>query len=62
MTDIYQLKLHESVLDDNGTVTRVPGGWIYHTVGNKQLTSVFVPFNNEFQPQTREPSDLQETP
>ena len=54
---LYMMKLHESIrLDNNNTVLRVPGGWIYYnhteTQGeNDQLlapTVVFVPFNNEF--------------
>ncbi|MFH1882117.1 MAG: hypothetical protein ABIL62_05330 [Planctomycetota bacterium] len=53
----YMMKLHEKIsLDNKYTVLRVPGGWIYYnhieTTGEniQQLasTSVFVPFNNEF--------------
>jgi hypothetical protein len=58
---IYDLEMHEkTMIGDNGrreivTVMRVPGGWIYTTddynAHNDQpmITSVFVPFNNEFQ-------------
>jgi hypothetical protein len=53
----YMMKLHEKIsLDNNNTVLRVPGGWIYYnhieTTGEniQQLasTAVFVPLNNEF--------------
>ncbi len=53
----YRMKLHEKItLDNNNTVLRVPGGWIYYnhieTTGEniQQLasTAVFVPLNNEF--------------
>lgn len=46
---IYQLGLHEHRRDDLHTVVRVPGGWIYHSSNlNGVATSVFVPFNQEF--------------
>lgn len=54
---IYDLKLHESILvefkyygnnqykaSDYISVSRVPGGWIYHF-----KTPIFVPYHNEFQ-------------
>ena len=53
----YMMKLHEKIsLDNNHTVLRVPGGWIYYnhieaSGENSQLlasTSVFVLLNNEF--------------
>jgi hypothetical protein len=53
----YTMKLHEKIsLDNNNTVLRIPGGWIYYNHidapgENSQLlasTAVFVPFNNEF--------------
>jgi hypothetical protein len=49
---IYDLKLHEvlCVKTDDDYVThivRVPGGWLYLYGFSK--SSVFVPFNNEFQ-------------
>lgn len=53
MTDIYKLKLHESIeIRRLGgfTITRVPGGWLYrflHT-GSVTASTVFVPFDNEF--------------
>lgn len=63
---IYDLELHEGiVVVDSPTqsisVARVPGGWFYTTVlviqsetGNKtaSVSSVFVPFNKEFQKQS----------
>ena len=65
MSDIYSLKLHETIkinnprYDDCGNVrycyknttiiTRVPGGWIYGTMTVQGIDSVFVPFNDEFQ-------------
>jgi hypothetical protein len=55
--DIYKMKLHEQIFLTNtsgvlGTeVTRVAGGWIYTTFNfNHNISSsVFVPFDNEFQ-------------
>ena len=54
---LYLMKLHEKInLDNNNTVLRIPGGWIYYNHidapgENSQLlasTAVFVPFNSEF--------------
>ncbi len=54
---LYLMKLHEKIrLDNNNTVLRIPGGWIYYNhidelrENSKLLasTAVFVPFNNEF--------------
>lgn len=59
--NIYKLDLNESTFINNGSieVLKVPGGWVYtfnnesqHSVGSEikfHFTSVFVPFNNEFQ-------------
>lgn len=52
--DIYEMKLFEQrdvKLDGSITVTRVPGGWIMTTksYAYKGFSSVFVPFDNEFQ-------------
>lgn len=45
--DWYSLKLGERLAPDNNTsITRVPGGWVY---GDMQGTC-FIPFHNEFQP------------
>lgn len=53
--DIYDLKLHETteIIKQDGLnyyVTRVAGGWIYQymRLDCNSMTSVFVPFNNEF--------------
>lgn len=59
MKSIYDLKLHEFTRDGDTIITRVPGGWIYSTRKQENLTGqvwgnmrtisdVFVPFNNEF--------------
>ena len=51
--DIYSMKLHETVITTTDDIkreieiTRVPGGWIYARPALS--TSVFVPFDNEFQ-------------
>jgi hypothetical protein len=53
--DIYQMKLHD-VVNQNNTyyyfeIIRVPGGWVYRIqekiTGKESM--VFVPYNNEFQ-------------
>ncbi len=55
MRNIYRLKLHEPAEIKTGPSTyyviRVPGGWIYEhpRLDSGQMTSTFVPFNNEFQ-------------
>lgn len=53
---IYELGLHEATeVKTNGsttfTITRVPGGWIYenYRLDQRQMTSVFVPYDNSFQ-------------
>lgn len=61
--ELYEMKLHDKILIedpiDHYYVTRVPGGWIYHTIHSIpnsrnepediRMSSVFVPFDNEFQ-------------
>lgn len=49
--NIYNLKLHEvAVINSELHVIRVPGGWIYESfINDKSISSVFIPFNNEFQ-------------
>lgn len=42
---IYDLELHEHIYVGDNTVIRVAGGWIYIF----KSSSVFVPFDNEFQ-------------
>lgn len=56
MKDLYSLNLHETIqLGLEGTVLRVPGGWLYTTFifaegeHGPAVSSTFVPFNNEFQ-------------
>lgn len=55
---IYDLKLHEECCLSMGTsIVRVPGGWIYRIYGSPDtgdVTAVFVPFDNEFQPKPPE--------
>lgn len=41
---IYQMKLHEHFkVDDTLRITRVAGGWIYHS-----NTDTFVPYDKEY--------------
>lgn len=48
--DIYKMKLHEEVyVHELLFIIRVAGGWIYKSGDDVTPTSVFVPFNNEFQ-------------
>lgn len=53
--NLYNMRLHEiiSVRDKNfqGTITRVPGGWIYERdiPDYRHSTATFVPYDNEFQ-------------
>lgn len=55
MDKIYNLKLGESIEDEKTGyhITRVPGGWVFYKyyagMNSSSKTSVFVPFNNEFQ-------------
>ena len=50
--EIYNLELHDSINIYEGgeiVVTRVPGGWIYKSyVFDVGITSVFIPYNEEF--------------
>jgi len=52
---IYDLKLHEKTYLETGSlfieIIRVAGGWIYSSMdkGHNLLSSVYVPFHNEFQ-------------
>jgi hypothetical protein len=52
MNIIYKLELNQRYeLSDEITIRRVPGGWIYYISYNENyVSSVFVPFNNEFMP------------
>ena len=54
MSGLYKMKLNELMsIKPNIEVLRVAGGWVYmYTTINRSGTSistVFVPFNNEFQ-------------
>lgn len=43
---IHQMRLHECYkVDDTLRITRVAGGWIYHS-----NSDTFVPYSSEFQP------------
>jgi hypothetical protein len=44
MTDIYKMKLHEVIYEEQASILRVPGGWIYIF----PVSSNFVPMNSEF--------------
>jgi hypothetical protein len=48
----YSLKLGESVKTGlpHATITRVPGGWVWNDDFEEEMNTVFIPFNNEFQP------------
>jgi hypothetical protein len=53
---LYSLKLHEEYYpgtsESGWMIKRVAGGWlyIYHRLDQGQMNTVFVPFNNEYQP------------
>lgn len=51
--NIYKMKLHDQLyINDNLTITRVPGGWLYSYIDRdytKPKCLMFVPFDNEFQ-------------
>lgn len=53
-TDIYKMKLHDIIyLPGEGSIKRVPGGWIYLAITQTSpygstVNTCFVPFNNEF--------------
>jgi len=49
--DIYKMKLHDEIYPNTNAhirIIRVAGGWIYIFFGESNLTSTFVPYNNEF--------------
>jgi len=47
--EIYEMGLHDTVfLSEDMSILRVPGGWIYTFGIDDNVTSVFVPFSNEF--------------
>lgn len=47
---IYDLELHEAATIKDATVhiMRVAGGWIYTFMTHNPISSIFVPFSNEF--------------
>lgn len=49
-SELYDMKLHDSIGGKNYDIVRVPGGWLYSYFRGKVSTSTFVPFDNEFQP------------
>ena len=52
MPEIYTMKLGEIIKFAYMEVTRVPGGWIFFSGNGDTSCMVFVPFNNEFMPET----------
>jgi len=49
-SQLYNLPLHQTImLMPNTFVMRVPGGWIYSFSDKDGTSSVFVPYNKEFQ-------------
>ena len=48
MKKIHELELHEELIIAGYTITRVPGGWIYQSLGAQEYSNVFVPFTTEF--------------
>ena len=49
MDRIYKMKLHESFIDGNINILRVPGGWIYHLLycnDDRKNNFVFVPYHS----------------
>ncbi len=59
MNNIYDLKLHEVLIVEDGslfsTAMRVPGGFIYRSYdkSHQLLSCTFVPFDNEFMPESK---------
>jgi hypothetical protein len=54
-TDLYRMNLNDTIIVEGGTIftiaRRVPGGWIFTSFDTREriMSSVFVPWNNEFQ-------------
>jgi hypothetical protein len=46
---LYKMRFAELLCVHNYEVMRVPGGWIFTRFHEDSLSSVFVPFHNEFQ-------------
>lgn len=55
MKSIYELKLGEVEIRGNWEVMRVPGGWLWSAHFEKNFTTTFVPFHNEFDDRPYEP-------
>ena len=57
MDSVYEMKLHDQIhCDNNMTITRVSGGWVYtyfspvdEASGVCRVSSCFVPMNYEFE-------------
>lgn len=55
---LYAMKLHDTLdgidmrheTEGSTTILRVPGGWIYTVYCQSSVASVFVPWDNQFQP------------
>ena len=64
LEQIYTMELHKiavvSTSDLFTTVLRVPGGWVYNScrISEGMLSSVFVPFSNEFLPVNKNTTTL----
>lgn len=54
MKTIYSLSLHESLVEGNLKITRVPGGWIYLSIYESHISSLFVPMNKEYAPKEKQ--------
>ena len=46
---MYDMELNESISRGLIRIRRVPGGWIYTTYNSHHMSTVFVPFDPEFQ-------------
>ena len=48
MKTIYTMQLHDVIELHTHNIVRVPDGWIYTYYGSATQSSVFVPYNGEF--------------
>tara|TARA_R110002126_G_scaffold110987_3_gene248764 strand:- start:1487 stop:1645 length:159 start_codon:yes stop_codon:yes gene_type:complete len=46
--NIYKMQLNESIMESGIAIRRVPGGWIYAQNSSSGFSSVFVPYNEEY--------------
>lgn len=69
MKSIYELQMHEVTIVEGDpwsplftTAMKVPGGWIYRSYdkGNQIMSCAFVPFDNEYQNASPNPTDIKE--